>query len=195
MMDLLFKIDWYKVFVPSTSVSELFVRGTLVYLMLFAILRFLPNRQIGTVGISDLLVVVLFAEAAQNAMASNYTAISDGLILVGTIIFWSYILNWLGFKFRRFERFLNPPPTPLVINGKMIRQNMEQQLLTQDELMSILRKQGLQKMSEVKLAFMEPDGNISVITNLSKSDLSQLPKDKYDDSLKDIDNSMCKNIE
>ncbi|HEY9301905.1 MAG TPA: YetF domain-containing protein, partial [Phormidium sp.] len=180
MMDLLFKIDWYKVFVPSTSIAELFVRGTLVYLMLFAILRFLPNRQIGTVGISDLLVVVLFAEAAQNAMASNYTAISDGVILVATIIFWSYTLNWLGYKFRRFQRFLNPPPTPLIVNGKMLRQNLEQQLITQDELMSMLRKQGVQKMSEVKLAFMESDGNISIITNLQKFTVPQPSKDESD---------------
>lgn len=178
MIDLLFKIDWYKVLVPSTSIAELFVRGTLVYLMLFAILRFLPNRQIGTVGISDLLVVVLFAEAAQNAMASNYTAITDGVVLVSTIIFWSYTLNWLGYKFRWFQRFLNPPPTPLVVNGKMLRQNLEQQLITQDELMSMLRKQGVQKMSDVKLAFMESDGNISVITNSLKSKISKLQKDQ-----------------
>ncbi|HEY9853384.1 MAG TPA: YetF domain-containing protein [Leptolyngbyaceae cyanobacterium] len=164
MMELLFKVDWYRVFVPSTSVAELFVRGSLVYLMLFAILRFLPNRQIGTVGISDLLVVVLFAEAAQNAMASNYTAIADGAILVTTIILWSYSLNWLGYKFPRFQKFLSPPPMPLVKNGRILRANMEQQLITQDELMSILRQKGVHKLSEVKLAFMESDGNISIIT-------------------------------
>lgn len=178
MMNLLFKIDWYKVFVPSTSVAELIVRGTLVYLLLFAILRFLPNRQLGTVGISDLLVVVLFAEAAQNAMASNYTAITDGVILVMTIIFWSCTLNWFGYKFPRFQRFLNPSPIPLVVNGRMIRRNLEQQLITQDELMSMLRQKGVQKMSEVKLAFMESDGKISVITNLPKSDVSKELKDE-----------------
>ncbi|MFB2936278.1 DUF421 domain-containing protein [Aerosakkonemataceae cyanobacterium BLCC-F154] len=180
MMDLFWKIDWYKVFVPSTSVAELVVRGTLVYLLLFAILRFLPNRQIGTVGISDLLVVVLFAEAAQNAMASNYTAITDGVILVMTIIFWSCILNWLGYKFPRFQHFLHPSPVPLVVNGKMMRRNLEQQLITQDELMSMLRQQGVQKMSEVKLAFMESDGNISVITNVPKSNVSPVLKDESD---------------
>lgn len=171
MMELLFKVDWYRVFVPSTSVAELFVRGSLVYLMLFAILRFLPNRQIGTVGISDLLVVVLFAEAAQNAMASNYTSISDGAILVTTIILWSYSLNWLGYKLPRFQRFLNPPPMPLVKNGRILRPNMEQQLITQDELMSILRQKGVHKLSEVKLAFMESDGNISIITYPDKQEV------------------------
>lgn len=169
MIDLIFDVDWYHVFVPSIPVAELFVRGSLVYFMLFGTLRFLPNRQVGTVGISDLLVVVLFSEAAQNAMASNYTAIADGAILVGTIIFWSYSLNWLSYRIPRLQRFLNPPPTLLVKNGRILRDNMEEQLISQDELMSILRKQGIQKLNEVKLAFMESDGSISVITRSPES--------------------------
>jgi uncharacterized membrane protein YcaP (DUF421 family) len=125
IMDLLFKVDWYQVFIPSISITELFVRGSLVYLMLFAILRFLPNRQVGSVGVTDVLVVVLFVEAAQNAMASNYTSVTDGAILVLTIILWSYTLNWLGYRFPRFQRFLNPPPLPLVKKGRILHQNME----------------------------------------------------------------------
>lgn len=168
LMDLLFKVDWYQVFVPSLSVTELFVRGSLVYLMLFAILRFLPNRQVGTVGVTDVLVVVLFVEAAQNAMASNYTSVTDGAILVLTIILWSYTLNWLGYRFPPIQRFLNPPPSPLVKSGRMLSENMERELLTQDELMSILRKQGVQSLEDVKFAFMEADGSISVITDSAK---------------------------
>jgi uncharacterized membrane protein YcaP (DUF421 family) len=169
-MDLLFKVDWYKLFVPGSSIAELFIRGSLVYFMLFAILRFLPNRQIGAVGIADLLVVVLFANAAENAMSSDYTSITDGAFLVITIIFWSYSLNWLGYRFPRFQRLLNPPPKPLVSNGRMLPQNMEQELLTQDELMSSLRKQGVQKIDDVKAAFMESDGNISVIKREPKAE-------------------------
>lgn len=177
MMDLFFDVNWYQVFVPSLPVAELVVRGSLVYLMLFIVLRFLPNRQIGTIGISDLLVVVLFAEAAQNAMASNYTSIADGAILVSTIILWSYSLNWLSYRIPRLQRFLNPPPTLLVRNGRILRDNMEQQLVSQDELMSLLRKQGVQKLNEVKLAFMESDGNISVITRSPKAEIAPNPNE------------------
>jgi len=88
---------------------------------------------------------------------------------VGTIVLWSYALNWFGYKIPRFQRFLNPPPMPLVMNGRILRDNMAQQLITQDELMSILRKQGVQKLNEVKLAFMESDGSISVIAHSQKS--------------------------
>lgn len=73
MYKLLFQINWQEVFVPSVSVLELILRGTLVYLSLFSILRVMPSRQVGTLGIADLLVVVLFAEAAQNVMAAIFS--------------------------------------------------------------------------------------------------------------------------
>ena len=176
ILDLLFKVNWYQVFVPSIPIAELVVRGSLVYLMLFALLRFLPNRQVGAVGIADLLVVVLFVDAAQNAMATNYTSVTDGAILVLTIILWSYALNWLGYRFRGFQRFLNRAPLPLVSNGRLLRFNMERELLTQNELMSLLRKQGVQRLDDVKVAFMEPDGSLSVIIRNSKSKV--LPAEK-----------------
>lgn len=164
MASFLFAIDWYKLFVPSVSLLELFIRGTLVYLVLFALLRFLPSRQVGAVGVADLLVVILFANAAQNAMSSDYTSITDGLILVMTIIFWSYTLNWLGFRFPKVQRLLSPPPLLLIKNGRPIRRNMQRELITEGELLVQLRKQGVEKIDEVKLAFMEADGSISVIT-------------------------------
>lgn len=163
-MKNIFFVDWYSVFVPSVSILELIIRGSLVYLALFSVLRFLPSRQLGTLGITDLLVVVLFAEAAQNAMASNYTSITEGAILVGTVIFWSYLLNWLGYKWPKFQRFLNPPPLLLVKNGQLIKRHLSQELITEDELMSKLRQQGVEFINEVKFAYMETDGSISIIT-------------------------------
>lgn len=130
LMEKWFFINWQAIFVPSISIFELIIRESLVYLALFSVLRLLPSRQLGTLGITDLLVVVLFAEAAQNAMASNYTSITEGAILLGTVIFWSYLLNWLGYKFPQFQRFLNPPPLLLVKNGQMIECHLQQQLIT-----------------------------------------------------------------
>lgn len=170
MMDLFFKVDWHKIFFPSLSISELFIRGTIVYLMLFAILRFFPNRQVGAVGIADLLVVFLFANAAQNAMVSDYTAITDGIVLVATIIFWNYFLNWLSYKFPSIDRFLSPSPLLLVKNGHLINRNLRRELINERELLALLRKQGVEKLEEVKKAFMEADGSISVSKYKSVND-------------------------
>jgi uncharacterized membrane protein YcaP (DUF421 family) len=156
-------INWQEIFVPSMSILELFIRGSFVYLALFSVLRILPSRQLGTLGVTDLLVVVLFAEAAQNAMASHYSSITEGAILVGTVIFWSYLLNWLGYKIPRLQRLLTPPPLLIVKNGRMIDRHLQKELITEEELMSQLRQQGVEYLADVKKAFIEADGSISVI--------------------------------
>jgi uncharacterized membrane protein YcaP (DUF421 family) len=148
---------------PSVPVIELVVRGSLVYLVLFALLRLVLKRVAGTFSLGDLLMIVLLADAAQNAMSAGYTSVTDGIILVATIIFWSYALDWLGHRSPRFEKLLHPPPLPLVRDGQMLARNMRRELITVDELMSHLREQGVEDVREVQSAFMEGDGRISVV--------------------------------
>lgn len=156
-------VDWQSVLVPDTPLLEIFARGTLVYLSMFVLLRLVLKREAGTVGMSDLLVVVLIADAAQNAMADDYHSVPDGLLLVATILFWSYVIDWLGFRFPRLRRFTYPPPLALVRDGRVVRANLQRELVTMDELMSQLRMQGLEDVAEVKVAYMEGDGRISVV--------------------------------
>lgn len=169
-MNAWFTVNWHELFVPSTSILELCIRGSIVYLLLFFVLHFIPTRQLGMLGITDLLVVVLFAEAAQNAMATTYTSITEGVALVGTVICWSYIINWLGYKYPLLQKFLNPPPLLLVKNGRLIERNLAKELITEEEIMSQLRQQGVELLKDVKIAYMEADGGISVIPHTSRKD-------------------------
>lgn len=162
-MEWLGGVDWAKIFVPDTPLLEILIRGTLTYLALFTLLRLVLKRQSSAMGITDLLVVVLIADAAQNAMADDYTSIADGVLLVATIIFWAYALDWLGYRFPRFQRFFHPPPLPLVREGRLLHRNMRRELITEGELWSQLRQQGINNLRDVKEAYMEGDGRISVI--------------------------------
>jgi uncharacterized membrane protein YcaP (DUF421 family) len=148
-------------------VGEIFLRGTLVYLFLFFMLRFL-RREAGAIGISDLLVVVLIADAAQNAMASEYKSVTEGAILVGTIAFWDYSVDWIGYKFPATRRLLRPAPLLLIKDGRMQKQNMRREMVTEEELMGQLREQGVESVGEVKKCYLEGDGHISVIKRESK---------------------------
>ena len=168
-MDTLLQIDWNSVFVPTVSLGEVVLRGTFVYLLLFFVLRVL-RREAGAVGISDLLVVVLIADAAQNAMSSEYKSITEGAVLVGTIVAWDYSLDWLGFRFPAVQRLLRPAPLPLVRDGRMLRRNMRQEMITAEELMSLLREQGVESVEEVKRCCLEGDGQVSVIRKGSGGD-------------------------
>ena len=165
-MNMLSPIDWKSVFVPTLHIAEIFVRGTIIYLFLLLVLRLL-RREAGAIGISDLLVIVLVADAAQNAMASEYKSITEGIILITTIAFWDYFLDWLGYRFPRIQRLIRPGPLLLIKDGQMQRRNMRQEIITEDELMGQLRKQGVENVEEVKKCYLEGDGQISVITRNS----------------------------
>lgn len=163
-MSTWFNLDWRTMFYPDTPLLEIFIRGTLVYLGMFILLRLVLKRESGTVGTSDLLVIVLIADAAQNAMANNYRSITDGLLLVAVILFWSYMLDLLGFYFPVVRKLTDPPALLLIKNGEMLRHNMRKEFITEDELLSLLRKQGIDDLARVSKAFMEGDGQVSVIT-------------------------------
>lgn len=150
-------------FAPSVSPLEIFLRGSLTYLALFVLLRVVLKRQSGTFGLSDMLLIVLLADAAQNAMAGGYHSVTDGLILVSTLVFWNFILDYLGHRSKRFESFLHPPPLKLIENGRLLRRNMRKELITETELMTHLREKGIESPEQVKAAYMEGDGEISVI--------------------------------
>jgi uncharacterized membrane protein YcaP (DUF421 family) len=156
-------IDWAALFSINISVLEIFIRGTVIYLSLFILLRVILKREAGELGITDLLMVVLLADAAQNAMSGQYKSITEGILLVSTIIFWNFMLNWVGYRIPVVQRFIHPPSLLLVKNGVMLRKNMNKELLTKEELLGLLREQGIDDVRKVKEARMESDGRISAI--------------------------------
>jgi uncharacterized membrane protein YcaP (DUF421 family) len=162
-MEKLFFIDWSDLLVPTHSIAEMILRGTVMYLCLFLILRFVKLRQSSTIGITDILVIVVLADAAQNGFAKDYKSITEGLILVLTIVGWDTALNWLSYRFKFFERLLTPLPLPLIEDGVPIRRNMRKEFITQEELDAQLRQQGITSMAAVKRACLEPNGEISVV--------------------------------
>ena len=142
---------------------ELVVRGTAMYLGLVLTFRFLLRRDVGSLGVPDILFIVLIADAAQNAMAGGYKSIADGMVLVATLVFWNVALDWLAYHSRTMRKLIEPPSLPLIRNGKWIRRNLKSEWITTDEVLSKLRERGIQRISQVKIAKLEPDGELGVI--------------------------------
>jgi uncharacterized membrane protein YcaP (DUF421 family) len=163
MLSYLIGVDWGQLFTPDTPLLEIVVRGSVVYLALFFLLRIVLRREAGGFGITDLLVIVLIADAVQNAMAGEYNSITDGLLLGATLIFWSYALDWLAYHWGPFGRFMHPPALRLVKDGQLLRANLRRELLTEDDVMAEIRQQGLEDLSHVKAAYLESDGRMSII--------------------------------
>ncbi|MDQ6788094.1 MAG: DUF421 domain-containing protein [Acidobacteriota bacterium] len=161
-MEKLLDVDWHSMFVPTESLIEIFIRGTIMYLGMFALLRIF-RRQAGAVGIADLLVIVVIADAAQNGMAGDSKSITEALLLIITIVLWNYFLDFLGDRFDFFNRILVSQAIMLVKDGKLMRANMHKEMISYDELISQLRQQGVEKVDEVKQCCLESNGHFSVI--------------------------------
>jgi uncharacterized membrane protein YcaP (DUF421 family) len=163
MIEALSDVGWYDLFVPTHSIAEMAVRGTLMYLGLFFIFRFVIGRQSSAIGLTDILVIVLIADAAQNAFAKEYQSITEGIVLVLTIVFWDFVLDWLSYHTKFFGWLVKHPPLPLVRDGKMLFRNMKKELISADELRSQARQHGIDDIGDVEAARLESNGEISFI--------------------------------
>ena len=159
--------DWGAMFGLSVSPVELIVRGSAMYLFLFVLFRVVIRRRVGAVGMADILVLVIIADAAQNGMSGEYKSVTDGAILVGTIVAWDYLIDWLNYHVPALRNWLEPPPLLLVRDGRVIRRNLRHEFVTEDELKSKLREKGVADIGEVKEARMETDGEVSVLKKTS----------------------------
>ena len=162
-METLFGVDWHAMFVPALGLIEVVLRGTIMYLALFGILRFIGRRQAGHFGPADLLVIVLIADAAQNALGKDYQSVTEGIVLVCTIVGWEYTLDWLAWRFPALRNILKAPALTLVENGRVLERNLGKEMLCREELMAQLREEGVEDLKAVKLARLEGDGRLSVI--------------------------------
>lgn len=140
-----------------------------MYWFIFVIFAFVLRRDVGSVAIADVMVLVIIADAAQNAMAGGYQSVSDGMVLVGTIVAWNYFFDWSAYHSRWFRNIMEPDPLTLVVDGRLVRRNLERELISEDELMGKIREQGVEKLSEVRRVYMERDGKLSVIRKGSES--------------------------
>jgi uncharacterized membrane protein YcaP (DUF421 family) len=160
---------WHSIFEPSLGIAEVMVRGTIMYLALFIIMRFMGRRQAGNFGPADLLVIVLIADAAQNSLGKDYSSVTEGIALVLTIVFWESAIDWLAWRFPSLRPLLAPPPLKLIENGQLIPANLRKEMLPEDELMGQLRQEGIEDIRDVKLACLEGDGRLSVLRYFNRA--------------------------
>jgi uncharacterized membrane protein YcaP (DUF421 family) len=160
-MDLLPQA-WEGVFAPEVPLLELVVRGTALYFAMLILVRLLPRRTGGELGMMDLIFVLLLAEAATHAMG-DYTSLADALIVIATLTIWNFLINVLSYRIPVIEHLVSASAIEVVRNGRLLRRNMRREYLTEAELMSHLREEGIEKLEDVKCAMVESDGRISVI--------------------------------
>lgn len=168
-------MDVSELFAFHTSPLELMVRGSLMYWFLLLIFRFVLRRDPGSLGVADILLVVIIADASQNAMAGGYDTVAEGMVLVGTLVFWNYALDLAAFHWDFVHKLTDPPPLQVIRAGHPLLRNMRKEFITRDDLDTQLRQAGIDDIRQVRAAYLEGDGKFSI---LKYDDRDYATKDK-----------------
>lgn len=159
--------DWGPIFEINVPLLELVVRGTLTYLLLLVFMRVAGQRESGGLGLTDVLVVVLAANAATTGLTGEAASVPEGLILVATILFWSVVVDAAAYRWPRFSAVVKNRPRPLIVDGVVNHHALRREFMSEDELMSQLRLHGLESPATVRRAYLEPNGHVSVLLGKS----------------------------
>jgi uncharacterized membrane protein YcaP (DUF421 family) len=153
------------------------LRATLVYLFVLFVLRVLGKRSVGNLSAFDLLVALMIGEVTDEIIFGDVT-LAKGGVAVGVIAFWHYANAWATFRSKTLDKLLEGTPRRLVEHGRIDRDALAAERMSEDELWSSLRTQGIDDITEVKKACLEPSGQVSVVKEewaepLQKGDLER----------------------
>ena len=143
---------------------EIIGRSAAVYIFMVAAIRFFGKKELSQLSTTDLVFIVLISNAVQNAMVGANSSLSGGLVAASVLFSLSFILKLLMFRFPAFKDLIEEKAVILVHNGKLDVGHLHKEKITMDELEEAIREHGVDSYKNVKLAILEVDGNISVIS-------------------------------
>ena len=155
-MDAIFKlgVPWW----------ELVVRSFIIYAVFFVGLRLFGKRELGQFTVFDLVLVLLVANALQPAITGPDSSVTGGVIIIVVLLLINRAVATLRAYWPAFDHLVEPPPTVVCEDGKVLEQNLEKEGLSVNDVEMALREHGVEKVSECKLAVLENDGSISVVS-------------------------------
>lgn len=143
---------------------DIVIRSAAVYLFMVIVLRIFGKKELSQLNTADVILILLISNSVQNAMVGNNTTLWGGLAAASILFIINYILKKLMYKFKPFSDFMLEKPEILIHNGTLDFKNLSKLNITSDELKEAMREHGVEYFKDVKLAMLEIDGNISVIT-------------------------------
>ncbi len=143
--------------------STIAARTAIVVLALLAGVRLFGKRQVGGMNIYDLVLVLLLANAVQNAMTQGSGMLGVGIVSAGVLLLLDRFLGVVFVKRPTLEARLVGTPTVIIRDGQLERAHMRREGVTEEEVLAALRGYGVSDPSEVRLAVLEADGSLSVV--------------------------------
>lgn len=147
----------------TTPWYELVIRGTVIYIFMFIIMRVWGKKHLGELTAFDFILLLFMSEAVQNSLVDDEKSLFGGMIVIATFLSWNVLVNKLTFHFRPLEKLLDGEPKVLIKDGKIVESVRQKEQITDQELHEAIRQQGVLEIGKVKQATIETNGHISVV--------------------------------
>lgn len=157
---------------------DIVLRATMMFFILFLLIRLLGKRELGQMTPFEFVVLVVLGDLIQQGVTHNDFSLTGATLAICTFAFWALVLSWTAYLFPGAKNLLEGTPRVVVRNGEIVMENLRRDRLTRDEILSEMRLAGIGRISEVAWAILEPQGKMSFI----KKDDQASPQQDRDDA-------------
>ncbi len=152
----------HNLFVAGAPLAEKAIRSAAVYLFLVALLRFAGKREFAQLNNGDLVVLLLLSNTVQNAIIGSDNSLWGGLFGAAVLVAANRLLVRVSYGRPWMVRLAEGTPTTLITHGRLRQRNLRQELITREQLLAAVRRQGATRLADVDLAVLEPNGALTV---------------------------------
>ena len=156
---------------------EVVFRAAVVFFFLWGITRVVGKRELGQMSAFELVLLVTMGDLVQQGVTQEDYSVTGSMLAVGTfallIVFFAYV-SW---RFPRSREHLEGLPVVVVLDGRLREDVMRYERLSDTELHTAMREQGVDDVRDVRVGILEPDGNFSFFTSGDDSQQPDKPLD------------------
>lgn len=153
---------WNDVFALGAPVLEKIVRPVIVYLLLVVFLRVFGKRELAQLNPFDLVVLLSLSNTVQNAIIGNDNSLTGGMVGAFSLMAVNYLVVRFLFRHRRLDQMLEGSPSVLIEHGRVRDKALARELLSRSELLTVLHRQGFDRLEEVEHCVLEPGGTFAI---------------------------------
>jgi uncharacterized membrane protein YcaP (DUF421 family) len=158
---------WHNLVSIGSSWEERAIRAVVVYAFLLLAIRIFGRRELGQLTAFDIIVLLTLSNILQNSMIGNDNSVTGGMVGAGVLLSANLVLAFVVSRRPHVERVIEGEPRILIHDGKIRAEAMRRELLTEQDLLSAVHREGIERIEDVHLAISEPNGMISIIPRRS----------------------------
>ncbi|CCF20332.1 conserved membrane protein of unknown function [Pseudorhizobium banfieldiae] len=157
-------MNWSDMFFQEwENIFRTIVVGLLAYVSVILFIRISGKRTLAKLNAFDLVVTVALGSTLSSVLLQKSISLAQGVTALGLLIALQYLVTFLSVRSTRFAKLVRSQPSLLARHGTFYGDAMVRQRLTEDEVLSAVRAQGLQGLEHVEAVILESDGSLSII--------------------------------